>query len=416
MSTSILEVYPQSEPASPVEAERLLMSLVSHVMRVDHVLWQDPEREGVVARFRGRILGDTAAAYDVLAELLRPHEITPIFQPWEQAHEIVLLPGVIRPRPSNPWVNLVLFAATVVSVFFAGVLYAYQGPLTWTPNLWSYLKPALFGGAAFALSLLAILVAHEFGHYLMARYHGTAVTLPYFLPLPFSYFGTLGAFIRIKEPPKNRRVLLDIGLAGPLAGLVVAIPVLLVGLALSPVSPLPMALHPQQGVMLEGNSVLYLLAKWVVKGQWLPHPLDYGNLSPWAYWIRYFFTGRPLPLGGVDVVLHPIAWAGWAGLLVTALNLIPLGTLDGGHVLYSLVGRQTARRLYPWLMGALFALGWVWSGWWLWVGLLFFLGRTYAEPLDRITPLDSRRKILAWLGVVLFVLLFTPVPLQVVLP
>lgn len=402
-------------PVFSEERERLLLTLVSRVMQVGQVLWGNPQRDGVVARFRGRIVGDTEAAYDALAAALRPYELTPIFQPWEGQHEIVLVEGLIRPQPSNPWVNLVLFVATAFSVFLAGVLYAYDGPLTLGPAARPYLLRALGGGLAFTVSLLAILLAHEFGHYLAARYHGTAVTLPYFIPFPFSYFGTLGAFIRLKAPPKNRRVLLDIGLAGPLAGLVVAVPVLLLGLYLSPLAPLPVALSGREGLVLEGNSLFYLLAKWLVKGHWLPQPPTYGGLSPLAYWLRYLFTGRPLPLGGVDVMLHPVAWAGWAGLLVTALNLLPAGTLDGGHVLYSLLGRRAAQ-VFPWVMAALFLLGWFWSGWWLWMAMLFFLGRVYAEPLDRITPLDPKRRFWAWMGLGIFVLLFTPVPLQMVFP
>jgi membrane-associated protease RseP (regulator of RpoE activity) len=263
-------------------------------------------------------------------------------------------------------------------------------------------------GLSFAVSLLAILVAHEFGHYLAARYHKTAVTLPYFIPFPFSPFGTMGAFIQLKEPPKNKRVLLDIGIAGPIAGLVVAIPVLLLGLYLSNLNRLPIG--EGMGVSLEGNSILYLLAKYIVFGRWLPDPISFGNLPPLLYWIRYFFTGQPLPIGGTDVLLHPVAWAGWAGLLVTALNLIPAGQLDGGHILYVLLGRRT-RNVLPFILIILVILGTVWSGWWLWAFLIFMLGRFHAEPLDQITPLDSSRRILAMIGIIIFFLVFTPVPL-----
>ena len=260
----------------------------------------------------------------------------------------------------------------------------------------------------FSLLFLPGVLLHEGSHYLAARYHGTNVTLPYFIPFPLSLFGTMGAFIRLKEPPRNKRVLLDIGIAGPLAGLVVAIPVLLIGLSLSTVEPIQVPAG--QGILLEGNSILYLLAKYAVFGQLLPAPESYGNLPPLLYWLRYYFTSQPLPLGGVDVWIHPVAWAGWAGLLVTALNLIPAGQLDGGHTIYVLVGRR-ARFLLPFILGALFLLGFVWSGWWLWAGLIFFVGRVFAEPLDQITPLDSRRKAIAIFGLVIFLLVFTPVPL-----
>jgi membrane-associated protease RseP (regulator of RpoE activity) len=218
----------------------------------------------------------------------------------------------------------------------------------------------------------------------------------------------MGAFIQLKEPPKNKRILLDIGIAGPLAGLVVVIPILLYGLSLSSIDRL--ALAPGQGLQLEGNSILYLLSKYAVFGQLLPAPASYDGLSPLLYWVRYFFTGQPLPMGGTDVLLHPVAWAGWAGLLVTALNLIPAGQLDGGHIMYVLVGKRM-RVFLPFILIALFLLGLVWSGWWLWALLLLLLGRLHAEPLDQITSLDPGRRSIAILGLIIFVLVFTPVPL-----
>jgi membrane-associated protease RseP (regulator of RpoE activity) len=125
------------------------------------------------------------------------------------------------------------------------------------------------------------------------------------------------------------------------------------------------------------------------------------------------FTGLPTPIGGQDVFLHPMAWAGWAGLLVTALNLIPAGQLDGGHVLYVLFGEKT-QRVLPLILGGLLVLGFAWTGWWIWMFLIFFLGRHHAEPLDQITKLDARRKLLAAFTLILFVLIFIPVPLRVI--
>jgi membrane-associated protease RseP (regulator of RpoE activity) len=270
---------------------------------------------------------------------------------------------------------------------------------------------ALPGAITFTASLLAILLAHEFGHYLAARSHKSPVTLPYFLPFPGSLLGTLGAFIQLKAPPRNRRALLDIGLAGPLAGLAVALPVLIIGLSFSQVSTLPTEVSEGSELVLEGNSLLYLGLKYVVTGQWLPTPTDFGPSGSAVYWLKYFFSGLPIPLGGQDVTLHPMAWAGWAGLMVTALNLIPAGQLDGGHALYVLLGDR-ASRVWPFLVVGLAALGIVWSGWWLWAALIFFLGRTHAQPLDDITPLDSRRRAFAIVGIMLFVLVFTPVPLR----
>jgi membrane-associated protease RseP (regulator of RpoE activity) len=162
--------------------------------------------------------------------------------------------------------------------------------------------------------------------------------------------------------------------------------------------------------LLEGNSILYLLAKFVIKGKLLPEPLSYGGLPPLLYWLRYIFTGMPIPLGGLDVQLHPVAWAGWAGLLVTAMNLIPAGQLDGGHILYVLLGKRT-KKVFPFLLATVALLGIAWNGWLLWAFLLFIFGRVNAEPLDEITPLDTRRKIIAVLMLIIFFLVFIPVPL-----
>jgi membrane-associated protease RseP (regulator of RpoE activity) len=166
-------------------------------------------------------------------------------------------------------------------------------------------------------------------------------------------------------------------------------------------------------IQLEGNSIIYLVAKFLTFGQLLPAPASFNGMSPILYWIIYFFTGQPLPIGGIDVNLHPVAWAGWAGLLVTAMNLIPAGQLDGGHMLYVLLGREKARKVLPFILAGLVLLGLAWSGWWLWAGIIFLLGRTYAEPLDQITPLDDRRKWLAVLALVVFILTFIPVPLGI---
>lgn len=388
----------------------LLTPIVSRFLKVEDLTWGNPKKEFIV-RYRGQLYNeDSTAAYDQLAATLRPMEITPLFRLEGKRHIILLMQGIIRPKESKIWVNIVLFAATVLSVLLAGAIYTYQGPEPSDPTELAYnLLLSLWKGLPFAISLLSILLAHEFGHYLAARYHKTKVTLPYFIPFPLSAFGTMGAFINIKELPKNKRVMLDIGLAGPLAGLVIAIPVLLLGIALSPVERLPQTVPPEQGFMLEGNSALYLMAKYVVKGELLPQPAE-PPAHPVLYWVRYIFTGTPLPWGGRDVMMHPIAWAGWAGLLVTAINLIPAGQLDGGHLMYVLLGRK-AIRFVPFIIGALILLGFVWSGWWLWAFLIFMLGRVYMEPLDQITPLDPPRKALAVAGVILFFLVFTPVPM-----
>lgn len=393
------------------ENQEQISSLVNRVMTVSSITVGN-HSDNVLARYRGQLHKDSVQAYDQLTASLKPYNITPLFREDEDQHLIVLLEGVLDPAPSNPVLNLVLFVLTLISVLFAGTLYSYEGPVPEDGlEMILVLLRNLDQGFAFGASILGILLAHEFGHYLAARYHKTAVTLPYFIPFPLSLLGTMGAFIQLKAPPKNKRILHDIGLAGPLAGLVVAIPVLLVGLALSPVEMIDPVIPQGSAFILEGNSVFYLFAKYVIHGQLLPAPQSYEGLSPLLYWVRYIFTGHPLPLGGQDVMMHPMAWAGWAGLLVTALNLIPAGQLDGGHALYVLFGSK-ARRLLPVILISLTLLGMVWSGWWLWVALIFFLGQRHAEPLDQITRLDSRRKAIAILSLLIFLLIFTPIPLQ----
>jgi membrane-associated protease RseP (regulator of RpoE activity) len=237
-----------------------------------------------------------------------------------------------------------------------------------------------------AASLLLILGAHELGHYFAARHHKIAVTLPYFIPNPFSMLiGTLGAFIQLRQPMKNRKALFDVGAAGPLAGLLFAIPILFIGLATSQLHPLT----PGQTYGYEGDSLLYALAKTIVFGRFVPD-------------------------GQYDVMVmgNPLTWAGWVGLLVTSINLIPIGQLDGGHVLYSLIGENARRLYYPVLLcvGGLVLLAP--QMWLIWALLLLFFGRVYATPLDMITPLDKRRRWLAIFTLLLFVVIFNPMPLS----
>ncbi len=305
-------------------------------------------------------------------------------------------------------VNIILFALTVLSVMLVGAQPEGTPPADLLGQLW-FMARSILTGWPYAASLMSILLAHEFGHYLMSRHHKTRATLPYFIPLPLPPLGTMGAAILMQATPKNKRVLFDIGVAGPLAGLVVAIPILFLGLSMS---HLGLIQGVDGMVQMEGNSIIYLGAKYLMFGKLLPAPLDFGAASPLLYWIRYFFTGQPVPLGATDVFIHPVAFAGWAGLLVTALNLIPAGTLDGGHVVYALFGTR-ARRMFPFILVALLALGFFWNGWWIWALLLLWLGRVQAEPLDQITPLDRTRLAVAVLMIVVLLLTFSPVPFSI---
>lgn len=384
--------------------------LVAQILEIDDITTGSTE-DNYLFRFRGKLISDSISSYEMIERSLRPYDITPLFREEDGKDTILLMDGIVEPRPSNQWINLLLFLLTLLSMIFAGTLFSYNGPEP--EDTLAFLKVILNNmqmGIPFAISLLGILLAHEFGHYLAARYHRTQVTLPYFIPFPLSAFGTMGAFIRLKEPPKNKRILLDIGIAGPLAGLVIAIPVLLYGLSISTVEPI--ILGPGEGIQIEGNSIIYLLSKYIVFGKVLPAPGSYEGLHPVLFWIRYFFTGQPVPIGGLDVIISPVAWAGWAGLLVTALNLIPAGQLDGGHISYVLFGKKV-KYFVPVILVALVLLGFVWSGWWFWAFLILILGRFHAEPLDQITSLDKNRKILAVFGLLLFFVVFTPVPILI---
>jgi len=267
-----------------------------------------------------------------------------------------------------------------------------------------------FGGIAYAATLMAILLCHEMGHYIVARRHGIDVSLPYFIPMPPQIsFGTLGAVIRMREPIAKRDALLDVGAAGPLAGLAVAVPLLFVGLALSDVGPI------EPGATLEGNSIFYLIAKAAV-------------------------FHRILPDGSTDVNLHPMAFAAWVGILVTMINLIPIGQLDGGHVMRAWIGDRHERlsaRLHTALLAVAATVGsimlvvarvrgigywdsvtWAVGGavpWLTWALLLAILrrysGGAYHPPVGDGAGLTPGRRWLARAVLVVFVLIFTPVPL-----
>lgn len=394
----------------------LLTSQVSRIFRVEDVTVGNPKEW--IARYRGSLLSeDTVAAYDQLADAVRPYNLTPLFRKEQDGKQVIfLIPSPPVPKlTSRIYINVILFVLTVFSVMLMGV----ETPAGSAPTI-QYLFQHILSGWPFALSMMSILFAHEMGHYIMCRYYKVPATMPFFLPAPFiSPLGTLGAFIAMRGIPKNKRVLFDVGIAGPLAGLVIAIPVLFIGLSLShlgPVEPAP----PGSAGLLEGNSLFYLFSKYMIFGKLLPEPVSTGGLSPALYWLRYFFTAQPIPFHGLDVQLHNVALAGWAGLLVTALNLVPVGTLDGGHVAYGLFGEK-ARRIFPIAIGVLISLIFLPAlltlslafnfSWLLWVFILFWLGNVRTQPLDDITPLDGKRRALGFFMLLLFILLFTPIPM-----
>jgi membrane-associated protease RseP (regulator of RpoE activity) len=393
--------------------QEILNALVAQIFQIDDITL-GPGGKDYLYRYRGMLTAqDSAAAYDQLAEGVRPYELTPLFRKEEDGrHMILLVAAAPKPAPSSPRTNIILFILTVFSAMLAGAQIPANIPVNPDDIIAFYVLSFqyIWTGWPFALSLLLILLAHEFGHYFAGRYHKVALSLPYFIPLPLpGGIGTMGAVIRMKEMPKNKRILLDIGIAGPLAGLVVAIPVLLYGLSISNPGPIPNT----PGNFIEGNSILYLLAKLTVFHKLLPEPASYGNLSPILYWLRYYLTGTPDPAGGTDVFLNPVAWAGWLGLLVTSLNLIPVGQLDGGHILYVLFGGKRLRAMLPTILVILAILGIFSVSWWLWIALLNLFGKLIDDPLDQITELNPARRALAIFGIVVFFLVFIPVPFPV---
>jgi membrane-associated protease RseP (regulator of RpoE activity) len=344
-------------------------------------------------RFRGYFICDPVDCYDELRRRFERHGFTPLVRPARPGVMVIALPTVFDPPASNWVINLVLFLVTIGSTLYAGAV-----------NEPGFTGTQIWLGWPFSLSMLLILGAHELGHYFAARYHKVPVTLPYFIPFP-TFIGTMGAFIRLKAPIKNRRALLDIGAAGPLAGMVFAVPILILGLLTSPVGPLPPGAYYQ-----EGNSVLYLLAKVVTHGECLP------GHSPVCTGLATLSSGIATAASR-DISLNQMAWAGWVGLFVTGLNLIPVGQLDGGHVSYVLFGRRARRFFWPAIVVlALLALLTGAATWWLWILLLFIFGRAYAQPLDDVTRLDPRRRAVAIFSLVLFFLVFVPVPIQIVVP
>ena len=406
----------------PVPELDILTNFVSRIFRVEDVTAGEPKEW--IARYRGHLLSeDTVAAYDQLAEALRPYNITPLFRKERGDKQVIFL----VPSPSIPklgsrvYINIILFILTAFSVMLMGV----NVPADVMPPdgsfPWGFALRNIFSGWPFALSMMGILFAHEMGHYVMCRYYKVPATLPFFLPMPrLSPLGTLGAFIMMRGMPKNKRILFDVGVAGPIAGLVIAIPVLFIGLSLSHLGPIGPATPGVSGV-LEGNSLFYLFSKYIVFGKLLPEPVSMNGLPPFVYWLQYFLTSHPIPFNGMDVMLHNVAFAGWAGLLVTALNLVPVGTLDGGHVAYGLFGEK-ARRIFPIAIGTLIALSFLPVlftlslsafnfSWLLWIFILFWLGNVRTQPLDDITPLDGKRRAIGFAILFVFLLVFTPIPL-----
>lgn len=301
------------------------------------------------------------------------------------------------------WLHGLLLALTLVTTHMAGALLVGVDPFAtrflevgevWIPYPTSVDWSLLARGAPFALPFVGILLAHELGHWMAARRHRVAVTPPFFIPFPayWSIVGSLGAFIRIKGPMVRRSVLLDVGASGPVVSFLLSLPVAAWGLALS---------QPLRGAA-------DLATPWVIT--FAGETIRIGNGV--AFHILAELTA---PGGGAGpVLLHPMAFAGWLGLFVTALNLLPTGQLDGGHVLYAL-RPELQRAVGRWFLFALLPLGFLWWGWWLWAVVVYLVnrGRTgHPSLLQEAVPPGRRRNAVGVACIIIFFLTFTPVPLQ----
>jgi membrane-associated protease RseP (regulator of RpoE activity) len=341
------------------------------------------ELRGAGFAFGGHLLMTPAQALSVLEPRFQTYGYTPFIAREQDVVWVRAVPLGGREDKGRPLVNLVLFLLTVVSTWAAGCFFSNSFPfVTFNPLT----DPArLMDGVPFAATLLAILATHEFGHYFTARHYGASVSLPYFIPAPppLFLFGTLGAIIRMRSPGRDRNELFDIAVAGPLAGLVVALPALWLGMSWSRVG-----LVPPGETLAFGESLLMRFFVWMAFGS--------------------------VP-AGMDVFVHPVALGAWAGCFVTALNLVPVGQLDGGRLAYAVAGarhREVAIAAFVALITLAAVAGTVF--WLVFAALVLVLvGMVHVPPLDDLTPLTPERYALGLVCLVLLVVLIPPIPLAV---
>ncbi|MGB9837129.1 MAG: site-2 protease family protein [Candidatus Saccharicenans sp.] len=287
------------------------------------------------------------------------------------------------------WVNFVLFILTILSTFFVGYLWSinylygsnYAQDIPDLSNLSFLRQPGLISlSLVYSASLLLILLSHELGHYLTCRHYGLRATLPYFIPAP-TIIGTLGAFIKIKSPLARKKELFDVGANGPIVGFLFSVPFLFFGLRLSKLVP---AL-PRENSILFGEPLILKIFVRLIFGQ----------------------VGQ-----NQDLILHPLAVAGWVGLLVTSFNLFPVGQLDGGHILYAVFEKKSEKISLVVLL-IMVGLGiFFWAGWLLWAGLIYLLGWKHPRMVEETEKMDSRRKWLGFFVLVIFILSFIPAPVS----
>lgn len=235
------------------------------------------------------------------------------------------------------------------------------------------------GGLSYSLSIISILLAHEMGHYFMSKKYGIPATLPYFIPFPLSPFGTFGAIIKMKGVIVNKKALFDIGVAGPISGFLVAVPFIILGIKLSDIQ----SISGSASFIELGDPLLFKIIQQLIVGKIPP---------------------------GYDLVLHPFAYAGWVGLFVTALNLLPVGQLDGGHIIYAVFGNKS-RWVFFGTIAILAIISIFYNpGWVMLVIILLIFGMRHPQPLDMETEIGSKRKYIALVILIIFALSFTPAP------
>ncbi|MBI5931297.1 MAG: site-2 protease family protein [Chloroflexi bacterium] len=374
---------PQVTTLPSRQPDSKLRSVIEAVFDIEEAI--NPPIPNVEVQYIGRLRVPSEGVLDQLDPALAQLNFHAYLSQDEATgkHILTVFQGRFATRELPWWPNLLLLVLTILSLLFVGA--GTQAGIDGR-EVKDFSDIHLLDGWPYALSLMLILGAHELGHYFAAKRHRvTNVSLPYFIPMPFGLFGTLGAFIMMRGPIKNRKVLFDVGVAGPLAGLFFAIPILIIGLATSKIQEVP----KNEDTAREGNSLVYAAAKIAVFGRFVPD-------------------------GNEDVFINQLATAGWTGLFVTALNLIPLGQLDGGHVIYTLFGRRV-RKLYVPIIGTFAALTVLVSlSWAFWTLLLLLFGWQHATPLDDVTPLDGRRRMIGIIALIIFILVFVPNPIQII--